>query len=218
MSTFCAVSSAAPSRTRIPSSAPFPVATMIEVGVASPIAHGQAMIRTEIMLTIAYVPRGSGPRKYHARNVRSAAAITAGTKYDAITSASRPIGGLLPCASRTIATIRERTVSFPTRVAVKRSRPSRLIVPPVTALPGTFSTGIGSPVSIDSSTAERPSATVPSTGTFSPGRTTTRSPTTTDSRGTSTSAPSRTTRAVFGARPISFFTASDVFPRARDSK
>ena len=41
-----ACSSAAPSRTRIPASAPLAVPTMIAVGVASPMAHGQAMIRT----------------------------------------------------------------------------------------------------------------------------------------------------------------------------
>ena len=45
------------------------------------------------------------------------------------------------------------------------------------------STGIGSPVSIDSSTCERPSSTTPSTGTFSPGRTRRRSPTCTWSSG-----------------------------------
>jgi hypothetical protein len=181
-------------------------------------AHGQAMMSTAIMLTIAYVPRGSGPRRYHARNVRAATAITEGTKYDAITSASRPMGGLLPWASLTISTIRDRTVSFPTRVAVNTSRPFRFIVPPVTALPGVFSAGIGSPVSIDSSTADRPSSTAPSTGILSPGRTTTRSPTVTDSIGTSTSPPPRSTRAVFGASPISFFTASEVRPFALASK
>ena len=52
-----------------------------------------------------------------------------------------------------------------------------------------------------SSTAVAPSVTTPSTGIFSPGRTRTRSPTTTCSTGTSTSAPSRSTRAVFGASP-----------------
>ena len=35
--------------------------------------------------------------------------------------------------------------------------------------PAVFSTGIGSPVTIDSSTALAPSSTTPSTGTFSPG-------------------------------------------------
>ena len=44
-------------------------------------------------------------------------------------------------------------------------------VPPVTRSPAVFSTGTGSPVSIDSSTALRPSTTVPSTGILSPGRT-----------------------------------------------
>ena len=42
-STRCAVSSASPPRMRMPASAPRPVPTMIAVGVARPIAHGQAM-------------------------------------------------------------------------------------------------------------------------------------------------------------------------------
>ena len=45
------------------------------------------------------------------------------------------------------------------------------MVAPMTRSPGCFSTGIGSPVTIDSSTALEPSSTTPSTGTFSPGRT-----------------------------------------------
>ena len=49
--------------------------------------------------------------------------------------------------------------------------PVPLTVPPVTLSPVVFSTGIDSPVSIDSSTFVRPSMTRPSTGTFSPGRT-----------------------------------------------
>src|SRR5213593_3281027 len=48
--------------------------------------------------------------------------------------------------------------------------PVVLTVPPVTRLSGTFSTGIGSPVTIDSSTALRPSTTMPSTVTHSPCR------------------------------------------------
>ena len=46
------------------------------------------------------------------------------------------------------------------------------MVAPITSSPWPLSTGIGSPVSIDSSTAEPPPTTTPSTGTFSPGRTT----------------------------------------------
>ena len=52
-------------------------------------------------------------------------------------------------------------------------------------------TGIDSPVTIDSSSDERPSITTPSTGTFSPGRTRRMSPTATVSSATSSSLPSR---------------------------
>ena len=48
-----ASSSAAPSRIRIPCSAPLPVPTMIAVGVARPMAHGQAMMSTAIALVSA---------------------------------------------------------------------------------------------------------------------------------------------------------------------
>ena len=50
-------------------------------------------------------------------------------------------------------------------------------VAPITGSPGRLVTGMGSPVNIDSSTALLPSVTAPSTGTFSPGRTRSRSPT-----------------------------------------
>ena len=75
------------------------------------------------------------------------------------------------------------------------------MVAPITVSPAALVTGIGSPVTIDSSTAEVPSVTSPSTGIFSPGRTTTMSPGTTSSTGISASAPSRTTRAVRACKP-----------------
>ena len=56
------------------------------------------------------------------------------------------------------------------------SDPVPFTVAPITGSPARFSTGIGSPVTIDSSTALVPSSTTPSTGTFSPGRTRSRSP------------------------------------------
>ena len=77
----------------------------------------------------------------------------------------------------TICTIRASMVSLPTRSARITKLPDWLSVPPVTWSPGFFSTGTGSPVSIDSSTVLRPSSTTPSTGIFSPGRTRRRSPT-----------------------------------------
>lgn len=55
-------------------------------------------------------------------------------------------------------------MSLPTRSAVIIRLPVPLTVPPVTLLPLLFSTGIGSPVIIDSSTELLPSRTAPSTG------------------------------------------------------
>ena len=60
--------------------APFPDATMIDIGVASPSAQGQAMTSTATAFTMAWVIRGSGPTVAHAANARTAARTTAGTK------------------------------------------------------------------------------------------------------------------------------------------
>ncbi len=109
-------------------------------------------------------------------------------------------------------------VSFPTFVASNLKLPVLLMVAPMTSLPGSFLTGILSPVIIDSSTADFPSLTIPSTGIFSPGRTITTSPTKTSSTGRSISFPSRMTRAVLGCNPISFFMASEVCPFALASR
>ena len=61
-------------------SAPLPVPTMIEVGVASPSAHGQAMIRTATVLSSARLNAGSGPKANQTTNVSAARPSTAGTK------------------------------------------------------------------------------------------------------------------------------------------
>jgi hypothetical protein len=96
--------------------------------------------------------------------------------------------------------------------------PVPFTVPPVTRLPAIFSTGIGSPVTMDSSTALAPSSTTPSTGIFSPGRTRSRSPGFTCSSGMSSSPPSsRRIRAVLGASPSRALIALDVRLRARSS-
>jgi hypothetical protein len=52
---------------------------MIDMGVASPSAHGQAIIKTAIALTKAKARRGSGPIISHTKNVTSATPKTAGT-------------------------------------------------------------------------------------------------------------------------------------------
>ena len=79
-------------------------------------------------------------------------------------------------------------------------------------------TGMDSPVTMDSSTAEWPSSTTPSSGTLSPGRTRNLSPTATASSATSSSLPSSLTRrAVVGARLSSALMAPEVASRARSS-
>ena len=133
-------------------------------------------------------------------------------------SASRWIGAREPCASSTSATIRASTVSRPTRVAAEDEAAGAVDGAADTVAPGAFSTGRLSPVSIDSSTADAPSTTTPSTGMRSPGRTRSRSPTCTLRR--SARRPRRcraTTRAVRGARLTSRRIASEVPSAARAS-
>ena len=210
-----ASSSAALFLNRMPYSAPLPTPTMIEVGVASPMAQGQAMTSTAMSRSSAGT--NPAPAASQTTNVSSARAMTAGTNHAATRSTTRWMGALLPCACSTSRMICDSTVSLPTRPASTVSKPWRLMVAPMTASPAALSTGRLSPVIMLSSTEERPSTTRPSTGTFSPGRTRNRSPGTTSLTGTSRSTPSRTTRAVFGCKPISFLIASLVRPLARAS-
>jgi hypothetical protein len=92
------------------------------------------------------------------------------------------------------------------------------MVAPITLSPARLVTGNGSPVSIDSSSELVPSTTTPSTGTFSPGRTRSRSPTWTFAIGMSCSLPSAAMRrAVFGASPSSDLMAAEVCERALSS-
>ena len=71
-----------------------------------------------------------------------------------------------------------------------------------------------SPVTIDSSIDELPFVIIPSTGIFSPGRTTIISPIATCSIGTSIIVLFLIILAVLGCKPINFFIASDVRPFA----
>ena len=63
-----------------PLCAAFPVATMIDIGVANPSAHGQAMISTATAFTKPWAIRGSGPQMLQTIKVITAIATTAGTK------------------------------------------------------------------------------------------------------------------------------------------
>ncbi len=200
----------------MPLAAPRPVPTMIAVGVARPSAHGQEITRIEIACVSAVAT--SPASASHATNVTAAIAMTTGTKTPAILSAMRSMGALELVASSTRRMMPASVVSSPTARASIANQPRVETVAPVTQSPRPFSTGTLSPVMADSSTAAEPSTTTPSTGTDSPARTITRSPTRTSSVGTSVSSPSRTTVAVLGARSMSAAMASVVRPLARASK
>ena len=108
----------------------------------------------------------------------TATKMTAGTNQAETMSASRWIGARLRCASATICTMRASIVSRADLLGAHDEAAGAVDgAADHAASSGSFSTGIDSPVTIDSSTALRPSRTTPSTGTLSPGRTRRRSPT-----------------------------------------
>src|SRR3546814_2532734 len=74
---------------------------MIEVGVAKPIAQGQAIINTATALTRAKVSAGVGPKINQTRKVSAAAAMTAGTNHIVTLSTTAWIGSLEPWACST---------------------------------------------------------------------------------------------------------------------
>ncbi len=212
-------SSTSPLRIRMPFAAARPVPTISATGVASPSAQGQAMISTAVAARTACA--GSPRSTSQAPAVSRLRPMITGTNTPATRSASRCTGALCACASSTSRAMRARAVSAPTAVSWTSSAPSRARVPPVTASPARLSTGTGSPVSIDSSTALAPSSTRPSAGMRSPGRTRTTSPARrlpTGTRRSSTSAPPPTTsRASPGVRVRMPPIAPAARRRARDS-
>ena len=95
-----------------------------------------------------------------------------------VTSKDYPSAGARDaCASSTCRMIRATVLSEAGLVTSMSSAPSTTTDPAKTSFPGSRGTGMLSPVTGDSSTDERPSTTLPSTGTLSPGRTRNRSPT-----------------------------------------
>ena len=121
--------------------------TSSAVGVASPSAHGQAMISTATAAVNANVT--SSPAPIQKPSVANAMPNTTGTKTPETRSASRWTGALPDCASVTRRAIWASAVSAPTFVARTTSRPPALTLAPATSSPGCFSTGTDSPVSSD---------------------------------------------------------------------
>ena len=89
---------------------------------------------------------------------------------------------------------------------------------PVTVDPSWTSTGTDSPVSMDSSTAENPSTTLPSVAIFSPGRTTKTSPIASWEIGMRVSEPSTSKEASLAPIFNKVRKASDDCPLALTSK
>ena len=144
--------------------------------------------------------------------------MTEGTKTPAILSAVFWMGAFELVASSTSAMMPASTVSSPVLVTLMVKYPDWTRVAPVTSSPSCLPLGTLSPVMVDSSMEAPPSSTSPSSGTVSPARTTSMSPTCTCSMGSSVSTPSRRTFAVLGARSMSLERASVVRPLARASK
>lgn len=159
--------------------------------MASPSAHGQAMMSTATaaVRAVARVP----PAASQPARVATASSSTTGTNTPETRSASRCASALPDWARSTSWAIRASWVSSPIPVARTTSRPPALTVPPVTPSPTPTSTGTDSPVSMAASTAEEPATTIPSVAIRSPGRTTNSSPTASRSIGMRVSAPARST-------------------------
>ena len=71
---------AAASRKSTPCDAALPLATIIDIGVAKPSAHGQAIINTETALIKPKTQLGCGPKKPHAKKLSKAMLTTESTK------------------------------------------------------------------------------------------------------------------------------------------
>ena len=129
------------------------------------------MISTATAFTSACASLGAGPQMNQIANVSTATRITAGTKYagDFVRQALNRRARALRFGDHADDVRQQRTGADPLGA---HHETTRLVYGAAGHFePGCFSTGIGSPVSIDSSTALVPSTTTPSTGTRSPGRT-----------------------------------------------
>src|SRR5665647_553754 len=156
------VSSTRPFLTNMPCLAPRPEATATDIGVAIPSAQGQVMISTEV----AAINASSKLLPYQIKKVSVAQISVTSTNQGTMVSANRCIGALEACASSTSRMIFARVVSCKVVLTSTSNAPLVFTVPEVTLAPADLFTGADSPLSMDSSTALRPSSTIPSTGTL----------------------------------------------------
>ena len=209
VSTLQSFSKGSPHLIRIPFCAHLPVPTIKAVGVAKPSAHGQAITITAEKYNKEAVNQAPTTKNQIANTI-NAMMMTVGTNTAAILSANHWIGALDPCASWISLIICASAVSFPILVVSISKLHNLFIVPPNTFAPIIFSTGMLSPVNIDSSMLECHDIKTQSIGTFSPGLTMMISHFFTCSIGTSTNISPLLTFAVLGASPISLAMVCEV--------
>ncbi len=128
VSMFAAASREAAVLNRMPCFDPIPVPTTIARGVASPIAQGQEITRTETAIFNAN--SASLPARIHPAQARNAITMTIGTKTAATRSATLATGALVPWAISIILAIWNRTVSSPVFSTLARRLPEPLTVAP----------------------------------------------------------------------------------------
>ena len=126
--------------------------TMRAVGVARPMAHGQATTKTVTAHTRAWGNTAHPPTTIHTTNVSSDKVATTGTNTRAALSTMRCTGALELSAASTMLMMRAKAVCSPTCRALMRNLPCKGMVPASTREPLRFSTGSGSPVIMLSST------------------------------------------------------------------
>ena len=202
----------------MPSAEARPVPTIMATGVARPMAHGHATSNTATPLSTA-VPKFPSS-SHHARKVTAAA-----DQDDGDEDGTDPVGQLLQRGLVALGVFHQPLHAGQHRLRRDGVDPHHQRAGPVAGpsrdlLPGPWSTGRGSPVSIDSSTADQPLTTTPSRGMASLGRTRTSAPTGTLSGGDEVPfgvVGSDTTRAVGGRSAISECMARAARRRARAS-
>ena len=183
------------------------MAAMMAVGVASTRAQGQNTTRMVTARMISSVISQVSP-----------AAARAITTIQVAQRSARPTILALPAsADWTRRIIRWMELSSPTLVASISKAPNWFTVPLETSSPGPLSTGRDSPVITAWSMEVWPARITPSTGTVSPGRTRSRSPTWTSSAGITRSVPPDSTRAVRGVRWTSFSMPARALATVRSS-
>jgi len=151
--------------TSTPAAAPRPVAIMIDIGVARPSAHGQAMIRTATALTSAWAsPASSGPaiRPHGERRDRRGEHRGHEVRRHHVGAPLDRRAAALRLADQR--TIWASTVALPTRSA--RITKLRCVVVPASPPRRRHLDREPSPVTSDSSSRAGASTMTPSTGSF----------------------------------------------------